>query len=111
MARYHRGHGLVGVGLGTDTNGFSSLPAPRPGAAASPLRYPLKSYDGSVIFTRERTGTRTYDLNTDGVAQYGLIADLIGDMNRTRSGRRALPFLFDSAQAYLDTWQRAFAHH
>ncbi len=102
--------GFVGVGLGTDTNGFSSLPGPRPDAAQHPLRYPFKSYDGSVRFTRERTGARTFDLNRDGVAHYGLIADLIADMGRTRAGRRALPVLFNSAQAYVDTWQRAFAH-
>jgi hypothetical protein len=63
-----------------------------------------------VTFTRQRTGTRTFDLNRDGVAQYGLVADLIADMERTGAGRRALPLLFHSAQAYVDTWQRAFDH-
>jgi microsomal dipeptidase-like Zn-dependent dipeptidase len=111
MASYKaRGSGFFGVGLGTDTNGFGALPGPRPDAAQHPLRYPFKSYDGSVTFTRERTGTRTFDLNKDGVAHYGLIADLIADMERTSSGRRALPLLFNSAEAYVDTWQRAFAH-
>jgi hypothetical protein len=103
--------GFVGVGLGTDTNGFSSLPGPRPDARAHPLRYPFTSYDGSVTFTRERTGTRTFDLNRDGVAHYGLIPDLIADMERTRAGRRAVALLFNSAEAYVETWQRAFAHH
>jgi microsomal dipeptidase-like Zn-dependent dipeptidase len=110
MARYKAPGAFFGVGLGTDTNGFSSLPGPRPDAARHPLRYPFKSYDGSVTFTRERTGTRTFDLNTDGVAHYGLIADLLADMERTASGRRALPLLFSSAEAYVDTWQRAMAH-
>ncbi len=110
MARYRARGRFFGVGLGTDTNGFSSLPGPRPDAARHPLRYPFTSYDGSVTFTRERTGTRTFDLNRDGVAHYGLIADLIADMERTASGRRALPLLFNSAEAYLETWQRALAH-
>jgi microsomal dipeptidase-like Zn-dependent dipeptidase len=109
MATYDRPrNGFVGIGLGTDTNGFASLPGPRPDAATQPLTYPFRSYDRSVTFVRERTGTRTFDLNTDGVAQYGLIADLIADMERTRAGRRALPLLFNSAEAYVDTWQRAF---
>lgn len=103
-------HAFVGVGLGTDTNGFSSLPGPPPDAASNPLRYPFRSYDGSVTFTRERTGTRTFDLNRDGVAQYGLIADLIGDMEQTPADRSALPLLFNSAQAYLDMWRRAYSH-
>ncbi len=111
MARYDKPRkGFVGVGLGTDTNGFSALPGPRPDAAHHPLRYPFRSYDGSVTFGREHTGTRTFDLNKDGVAQYGLIADLIADMERTKSGRRALPLLFNSAQAYVDMWRRAFRH-
>jgi microsomal dipeptidase-like Zn-dependent dipeptidase len=111
MAKYDKpNHGFVGIGLGTDTNGFNALPGPRPDAAQNPLHYPFSSYDGSVTFTRERTGTRTFDLNQDGVAQYGLVADLIADVQRTAAGRRALPVLFNSAQAYLDTWQRAFAH-
>jgi microsomal dipeptidase-like Zn-dependent dipeptidase len=103
-------NGFIGVGLGTDTNGFSSLPGPRPDAQAHPLHYPFTSYDGSATFTRERTGTRTFDLNRDGVAQYGLVADLIADMQHTGAGRRALPLLFNSAQAYVDMWQRAFDH-
>jgi microsomal dipeptidase-like Zn-dependent dipeptidase len=111
MAHYDKpANGFVGIGLGTDTNGFSSLPGPRSDAKSHPLRYPFTSYDGSVTFTRERTGTRTFDLNRDGVAQYGLVADLIADMERTSAGRRALPLLFNSAQAYVDTWQRAFDH-
>ena len=111
MARYDRpAHGDVGIGLGTDTNGFSSLPGPRPDAKAHPLSYPFLSYDGRVRFTRERTGTRTFDLNRDGVAHYGLVADLIADMQRTHSGPRALRLLFNSAQAYVDTWQRAVDH-
>jgi microsomal dipeptidase-like Zn-dependent dipeptidase len=111
MAQYDKpADGFVGIGLGTDTNGFSSLPGPRSDATAHPLRYPFTSYDGSVTFTREKTGARTYDLNTDGVAHYGLIADLIADMDRTSAGRRALPLLFNSAEAYVDTWQRALDH-
>ncbi len=111
IAKYRRpGSGFFGVGIGTDTNGFASQPGPRPDAATNPLRYPFKSYDGSVTFTREVTGTRTFDLDRDGVANYGLMADLIADMQRTAAGRRALPLLFNSAEAYVDTWERAWEH-
>jgi len=101
---------FFGVGLGTDTNGLGAQPGPRPDAAAHPLRYPFRSYDGSVTLTRERTGTRTFDLNQDGVAHFGLIPDLIADMDRTSAGRRATALLFNSAEAYLESWQRAFDH-
>ncbi len=105
MARYKPG---FGVGIGTDTNGFSSQPAPRPDAKQHPLKYPFNSYDGKVKFSRERTGTRTFDLNQDGVAHYGLFADLIADMRRSPNAGQAMMALFRSAEAYLDTWERAY---
>jgi microsomal dipeptidase-like Zn-dependent dipeptidase len=109
MERFAKKSGHPGVGIGTDTGGFASLPGPRPDAASKPLRYPFKSYDGRVTFVREQTGTRTFDLNTDGVAHYGLIADLVADMQHS-SGRRALPPLFRSAEEYLRMWQRVARH-
>jgi hypothetical protein len=62
-----------------------------------------------VTFTREQTGTRVFDFNTDGVAHYGLLADLLADVQRQPRGREALASLFRSAEAYLRTWQRAYA--
>ncbi len=110
MATYRDRSRYFGVGIGTDTGGLSSLPGPRADAVQHPLRYPFKSYDGKVTFTREVTGTRKFDLNTDGVAQYGLMADLLADMQQQPGGRQALALLFRSAEAYLETWQRAFSH-
>ncbi len=110
MSRYRQGSRLFGVGIGTDTGGFASLPGPRSDAAQRPLGYPFKSYDGKVTFTRERTGQRTFDLNHDGVAHYGLMADLLADMRQGPGGRKALALLFRSAEAYLETWQRAVLH-
>jgi microsomal dipeptidase-like Zn-dependent dipeptidase len=104
MSRY----GFPGVGLGTDTGGFASLPGPRSDAAQRPLAYPFKSFDGRVTFAREATGERTFDLGTDGVAHYGLLADLLADVQQ-RDGRRPLAPLFRSAAAYLQMWQRAYA--
>src|SRR5439155_476549 len=69
------------------------------------LDYPFRSFDRRVVFGRERTGDRTFDLNTDGVAHYGLLADLLADMQRQTDGRRAMAALFGSAAAYLRTWR------
>jgi hypothetical protein len=110
IARYKDPSRFFGVGIGTDTGGFSSPPGPRTDVAEHPLRYPFKSYDGRITFTRQRTGRRTFDLNPDGVAQYGLIADLLADTQHGAGGRRALSLLFRSAEAYLETWQRAVSH-
>jgi hypothetical protein len=101
-------HHYFGVGLGTDTGGFSSLPGPRPDASQSPLDYPFRGYYCKVTFQREQSGTRTFDLNTDGVAHYGLIPDLLADMQQ-HGGGGAMRSLFHSAEAYLRMWQLAYA--
>jgi microsomal dipeptidase-like Zn-dependent dipeptidase len=107
---YRDRHRPYGVGLGTDTGGFSSLPGPSEDPAAPPLAYPFRSYDGKVRFTRQRTGERVFDLNADGVAHYGLFADLLARMQRGPDGRRAMRVLFRSAESYLTTWEAARKH-
>jgi microsomal dipeptidase-like Zn-dependent dipeptidase len=97
-----------GVGLGTDTGGFSSLPGPRADASQKPVTYPFQGYFCKVTFQREQSGTRTFDLNTDGVAHYGLIADLLADMQQ-HGGAPAMQPLFRSAEAYLRMWQLAYS--
>jgi hypothetical protein len=97
-----------GVGLGTDTGGFSSLPGPRQDAAQSPVTYPFKALYCNVRLQRERSGGRTFDLNADGVAHYGLIPDLLADMQQ-HGGGAAMRSLFRSAEAYLRMWELAQA--
>jgi microsomal dipeptidase-like Zn-dependent dipeptidase len=91
-------------GLGTDTGGFSTLPGPRSGA--DPLRYPIRAPSGRRL-ERQRTGERTFDLNADGVAHYGLFADLLADAARQPGGERAVRTLMRSAESYLRMWERA----
>ncbi len=94
-------------GLATDVGGFAAMPGPAADAKTRPLHYPFRAFRGKVKFTRERTGSRTFDLNKDGVAHYGLIPDLLADAQRRAGGRRALDMLFHSAGAYVHTWRRA----
>ena len=105
--RYRSINRYLGVGLGSDTGGFNSLPGPPPDSKTEPLPYPFTAYRGRVVFQRERTGARSFDLNTDGVAHYGLIPDLLAKMQMEPGGREALGLLFHGAEAYLETWQRA----
>jgi microsomal dipeptidase-like Zn-dependent dipeptidase len=95
------------AGLGSDTGGFNASPGPRPDAGSHPLRYPFAAYDGKVTFVRQQSGRRVFDLNRDGVAHYGLYADVIGDMQRQPATRAALAPFFRSAEAYLRMWERA----
>jgi hypothetical protein len=96
-----------GVGVGTDTGGFNALPGPDPAARRTPLRYPFRAYGCRLRFGRERSGRRTFDVNRDGVAHYGLLPDLLANVQRRKDGRRALALLFRSADRYLRTWRLA----
>jgi microsomal dipeptidase-like Zn-dependent dipeptidase len=107
LASYRSRRYDFGVGFGTDTGGFGTLPAPD--SAEQPLRYPFTEYNG-VRFVRERTGKKVFDFNRDGVAQYGLMADMIAEMQQLPGGRAALPLLYRSAESYLEAWQRAWGH-
>lgn len=102
--RFKSASRYLGVGLGSDTGGFNELPGP----PKTPLTYPFRPYRGHVVFSRQQTGTRSFDLNRDGVAHYGLIPDLLAKVQTEPRGREALGLLFHSAEAYLETWQRAY---
>jgi microsomal dipeptidase-like Zn-dependent dipeptidase len=86
-------------GLGSDTNGFANLPD------KTTLAYPFKL--NGQTFAREVTGQRTFDLNTDGMAHYGLLPDLLAAVAEQPRGAQALRILNGSAEAYLDMWERA----
>ncbi len=106
--RFDDGEGTFGVGLGTDTGGFSSLPGPEAPPAA--ISYPFTGYRSGITFRRQRTGERTFDLGIDGVAHYGLFADLLDEVQAQPDGPAAMRTLFRSAEAYLQMWERARAH-
>lgn len=93
-------------GFGSDINGIHQQADPRADAAEKPLVYPFKSPMGDVVFERQRTGERVYDLNTDGVAHYGLYPDYIADMMMQPGGKPAVATLFRSAEAYLQLWEK-----
>lgn len=93
-------------GFGSDINGIHQQADPREDAAERPLAYPFKSPMGDVVFERQKTGERVYDLNTDGVAHYGLYPDYIADMMMQPGGKPAVATLFRSAEAYLQLWEK-----
>ena len=105
--RFKRKGEPLGLGLGTDTGGFSAAPEPDPAAGERPLKYPFRSYDGKVSFVCQIAGGRKFDLNKDGVAQYGMYADLLAYMRQQTGGKRASRLLWGSAEAYLRTLGRA----
>jgi hypothetical protein len=90
-----------GWGYGADLGGLSHQPD-----VSGKISYPFKSFDGSVTFDREKTGDRTFDYNTDGVAHYGMYADWFADLKRL-GGDRLAQDMMDGAEAYLEMWERA----
>ena len=68
---------LFGVGYGSDNNGLGA----QPGAACrsnarTRSTYPYTTFDGGTMMDRQRSGTRMYDVNVDGVAHYGTVPRL-----------------------------------
>jgi hypothetical protein len=97
---------FFGMGYGADANGFGNQGAPRNPAIAPPVRYPFRSFDGSVELQQQRSGERVYDINTDGVAHYGLYPDWIQDL-RMIGGDAIIKDMGRGAEAYLQMWERA----
>lgn len=97
---------LFGFGYGSDTNGFAPQAAPRETTTAPPVSYPFTAFDGTVL-DRNQMGNRTFDINSDGRAQYGLTPDWIED-GRLVAGPEGARFQADmanGAEAYLRTWE------
>lgn len=95
-----------GIGFGADANGFHAQPPARGAGAPSPVTYPFQSLDGRVTFDRQISGQRTWDVNVDGVAHYGLHPDWMEQL-RLLAGRPIADDLMGGAEAYLQTWERA----
>jgi hypothetical protein len=96
--KYH-----FGFGWGSDMNGLADQPGP---ASGTPISYPFTSYDGNVTFTQEVWGDRTFNLNSDGLANYGMYADWLHDL-QVVGGNQMMADMFQGAEAYLETWERA----
>jgi hypothetical protein len=99
---------FFGIGFGSDINGLHAQPVPRPDAASNPVTYPFHSFDGGTVIDKQRSGTRTYDINTDGVDHYGLYPDWIEDLRKV-AGPQIVEDLANGAEAYLEMWERADA--
>ncbi len=95
----------IGSMLGTDIAGLFAQPAPSDDAAKR-MSYPFKSLDGKVTFDRQRTGQRTFDYRTEGIAHYGLYADWLEDL-RLHADPQLIRDVMSSSEAYLEMWERA----
>jgi microsomal dipeptidase-like Zn-dependent dipeptidase len=70
-----------------------------------PVSYPFAMRDTS--FEAMRSGDRTFDFNTEGFANIGLLPDFVADLKNIGLSDAQLAPLFRSADAYVRTWTRA----
>ncbi|HET9451879.1 MAG TPA: membrane dipeptidase, partial [Aggregicoccus sp.] len=116
------------VGFGSDFNGMAGLPGPRHGPEGCPgtaihekpfipkqtarVSYPLPvSIAGSTVkqLGRSVVGQKTFDVNEDGLAHVGMLPDFIADLRVQGVRNEDLNPLYDSAEGYVRTWERAYA--
>ncbi|WP_395659189.1 hypothetical protein [Nocardioides sp.] len=101
-----------GIGYGADMNGLGAQGDPRGADVPDPVTYPFRGL-GGVTIEQQHAGERVYDINTDGVAQYGLYPDWIQDLTKVAEseqagdGAKIQDDMERGAEAYLQMWERA----
>lgn len=96
----------VDLGIGTDTNRLAPQAPVNTTDDSNPVIYPFASHDSRVTFDKQTSDNRKFDLNTEGLAHYGLLPDLVED-KRINSDDETMKTFFNSAKAYLQMWERA----
>lgn len=116
-----------GFGFGTDTNGLSAQARPRGDLGPDEaIVYPYTLFDGPVFdelpefnridgvtFHQPRTEDpdgrgRTWHLDIDGSAHHGMISGFVEEVRKEGTPEQ-MRHLFNSAEVYLQTWERTVA--
>jgi hypothetical protein len=100
---------LNGVPFSTDMGGIGNQAPARGDADTNPLVYPFTTEEGIEI-DKQVTGNRTFDINNEGLAHFGMVADHIQDI-REQTPERIYDAVMNSAEAYLQMWERAEANN
>ena len=109
----------MAVGYGMDANGIANRAGPR-GAGSKPVVYPFTLFQGPdwgpqyaaagikpITFklqTQPESG-KTWNIDEVGTAHYGMVADYVEEI-RLEGGKDALDALYNSAEAYLQMWEK-----
>jgi microsomal dipeptidase-like Zn-dependent dipeptidase len=101
---------ITAYGFGSDVNGLGDQAYARTDAATDPIVYPLTALNGATL-SKYTVGQRTYDINVDGVATYGLQADWTVDVVHAAGADGPLlkQQLMSGAEDYVRVWEAARA--
>ena len=105
-----------GLGYGADTNGLGGQPGPR-SKPRTKLAYTPAGWQapiGGVTLRQQKSGLKSFDINRDGVAQYGLFADWYQELQLAADERHAaqgggkaiMADMLNGAETYLSMWER-----
>ncbi|MGB1580526.1 MAG: peptidase M19 [Nevskiales bacterium] len=110
---------LLGLGYGADANGFGGHPGPR-GGDSDPVVYPITLFEGQgwpahlaalpnlkVDLLSIPESGKFWHIDEVGMAHYGLVADFVEEV-RLESGEEGLTALYNSAEAFLQMWERVW---
>jgi hypothetical protein len=103
-----------GMGYGADTNGLGGQPGPRR-EAQNKVDYsrPFAAPIGGVQLEQQSSGLRTFDINLEGVSQYGMFADwfhevaLAADELSPGLGEQITADMLNGSETYIGIWERA----
>ncbi|MFL6059655.1 MAG: hypothetical protein ACJ72E_00385, partial [Marmoricola sp.] len=95
-----------GFGYGADINGLGAQGNPRGANMKNRVTYPFTALGGVKVY-KQVSGTHVYDINTDGVAHYGLYPDWLQDL-KMQAGPDILTDMYRGPEAYLQMWERAY---
>jgi hypothetical protein len=81
---------------------------PRGANVRNKVSYPFRGL-GGVRIDKQHAGKRVYDINADGVAQYGLYPDWVEDLSKVagKDGAKIADDMSRGPEAYLQMWERA----
>jgi hypothetical protein len=110
---------VLGLGYGADANGFGGHPGPR-GGDSEPVVYPFTLFKGEGwgsqfknidpvtvdLLTIPESG-KFWHIDEVGMAHYGLVADFVEEV-RLETGEEGLNALYNSAEAFIQMWERVW---
>lgn len=110
---------VLSLGYGADANGFGGHAGPR-GGDAEDVQYPFTLFAGDdwderfagidpvlVDILTIPQSSKYWHIDEVGMAHYGMVADFVEEV-RIEGGAEAVNALFNSAEAYVQMWERTY---